>query len=381
MRWMQQAYDLEGYWYWCSNYYTQEDKYLIDPYSLAGRFYFGGGTYNGDGFLFYPGAKYGVEGPLASIRLEALRDGQEDYNLLNTYQKQLEELAVYYGLSQTPNVNDIMFNIYDTLFTQTVYDTNDANLLKARKSLLNKAEIANGDSKFFYLVQPTAGATGTVEFYASEGSEVKLNGQTLTGVPCGEGLKFTHTYSASEGLKLDISVTKDGETKSFEDIAINGMGGADANALLANAVLSDGSEGKIVDGCYQATVRSKDTGSITQNLRFVPSITFKKEFFGGWEFTDLQALSFTMENVSGASCSVEIALVTSYTTTITVDRYNIKSGEAVDVNLRNIYQKALGTTAQITGLQIKFTNVQSGTQLYADRIYNISNVSFARRAK
>jgi hypothetical protein len=37
---------------------------------------------NGDGFLLYPGAPIGVEGPVTTVRLEAARDGVEDYEYL-----------------------------------------------------------------------------------------------------------------------------------------------------------------------------------------------------------------------------------------------------------------------------------------------------------
>lgn len=36
----------------------------------------------GDGSLFYPGAKFGIEGPVTSIRLECIRDGLEDHEYL-----------------------------------------------------------------------------------------------------------------------------------------------------------------------------------------------------------------------------------------------------------------------------------------------------------
>jgi len=38
---------------------------------------------NGDGFLLYPGAPIGVQGPVTTIRLEAARDGVEDYEYLH----------------------------------------------------------------------------------------------------------------------------------------------------------------------------------------------------------------------------------------------------------------------------------------------------------
>ena len=37
----------------------------------------------GDGNIFYPGAKYGIDGPCPSLRAMAWRDGVDDYNLMN----------------------------------------------------------------------------------------------------------------------------------------------------------------------------------------------------------------------------------------------------------------------------------------------------------
>ena len=34
--------------------------------------------YNGEGYLFYPGTEVGIEGPVTSIRLKALKEGFED---------------------------------------------------------------------------------------------------------------------------------------------------------------------------------------------------------------------------------------------------------------------------------------------------------------
>ncbi len=379
MRWMQQAYDLDGYLYWCTNMYTQEDSYLIDPYTLAGRFWYGGGTYNGDGFLFYPGAKYEQDEPFGSIRLEALRDGQEDYNLLNAYQARLNELSVYYGLEETPDVNEIMSLSYDEIFTQTVYDTDDANLFKVRNSLLKKAEIASGDSKFFYLVKPAKGETGTVEFYASEGSEVTLNGKKLTGEKCGEGLKFTHTYSSASGLALDIEVKKDGKTYTFKDIAIDGSQGVDASAFGEKVILSEDSVGSANGDVYELLLKSKDFGNIIENMRFQPSLTFNADFFA-WELKDVQSVSFTIESVGGKGCDFEVALLTAYTTTYSVDKFSINAGEKIEITLRNVYEKVRSSKAPIEAVQILFTNIESGTTLYGDRNFKITDFSYTRRA-
>ena len=45
---------------------------------------------NGDGYILYPGKKYGLDTPIPSVRSEALRDGVEDYE----YYAKLEELVL-----------------------------------------------------------------------------------------------------------------------------------------------------------------------------------------------------------------------------------------------------------------------------------------------
>lgn len=36
----------------------------------------------GDGSLLYPGTRFGIEGPVTSVRLESIRDGLEDHEYL-----------------------------------------------------------------------------------------------------------------------------------------------------------------------------------------------------------------------------------------------------------------------------------------------------------
>jgi len=64
---------------------------------------------NGDGFLLYPGAPVGVQGPVTTIRLEAARDGVEDYEYLKLLQSQRSDpeaarlLADFAALLDIPN--------------------------------------------------------------------------------------------------------------------------------------------------------------------------------------------------------------------------------------------------------------------------------------
>ncbi len=58
-----------------------------DPWTVAPAGENGGEPFPGDGQLVYPGAAVGVDGVVPSLRLKALRDGEEDYELLGLAQR------------------------------------------------------------------------------------------------------------------------------------------------------------------------------------------------------------------------------------------------------------------------------------------------------
>jgi hypothetical protein len=72
--WTSRRYGLSGLLYWTLVYWPETDPWL-NPLCYKQQF-------NGEGILFYPGADAGIDGPVASIRLKALRDGLEDYEYL-----------------------------------------------------------------------------------------------------------------------------------------------------------------------------------------------------------------------------------------------------------------------------------------------------------
>jgi len=78
--WQNWVYDVSGILYWSTTYWdpnTTKDVWedIATVKGISPNIY-------GDGSLFYPGAKVGVDGPVSSIRLEMLRDGLEDYEYL-----------------------------------------------------------------------------------------------------------------------------------------------------------------------------------------------------------------------------------------------------------------------------------------------------------
>ncbi|MDB6171659.1 MAG: hypothetical protein JWL59_970 [Chthoniobacteraceae bacterium] len=81
-------YKVNGFEYWSANSWgvngQKKDGKWPDAPWVANTF----GRYNGDGYLLYPGADLN---PRSSIRLEALRDGLEDYEYLWTLNTLLEQ--------------------------------------------------------------------------------------------------------------------------------------------------------------------------------------------------------------------------------------------------------------------------------------------------
>ena len=75
--WQQYYYGVEGFLYWHTNYW----KYVNPWENMATVPHLSEKVY-GDGSLLYPGKPMGIEGPVASFRMECIRSGMEDYDLL-----------------------------------------------------------------------------------------------------------------------------------------------------------------------------------------------------------------------------------------------------------------------------------------------------------
>ena len=136
---MQYAYGVTGNLYWSTTFYLERvsengtivNNALQDYYETAMRF----PSTNGDGFLFYPGAPYGLYGPVGCIRLEQLRDGLEEYDMLYA-------LEQYYAGKADADFDGVMSFLYDNLFTGTRVQTDTASYEAMRATLLSMLETA-----------------------------------------------------------------------------------------------------------------------------------------------------------------------------------------------------------------------------------------------
>ncbi len=72
-----QSLDLTGILYWSVDLWTDDPWHNVQTYTNDN-----GHSYPGDGMLLYPGEAVGVEGTVPSMRLKWIRDGVDDYDMI-----------------------------------------------------------------------------------------------------------------------------------------------------------------------------------------------------------------------------------------------------------------------------------------------------------
>lgn len=145
LSWMNFDYDISGTLFWNTCFYSYEDLHKgtitrdvwTSPLSWHNA--------NGDGYLLYPGSKYGLDTPIATLRLENYREGTEDYEYLYMIKEAINNLTENYGL--TINYEEFMDKFYNQLFKKysIVPTTNVNTFLTVREDILDLLELVVND--------------------------------------------------------------------------------------------------------------------------------------------------------------------------------------------------------------------------------------------
>ena len=146
--WMQKDYGLSGNLYWETVFWTRyrnderekTDVYNGDPMHFPGD--------NGDGYLLYPGDVYGIEGPVGSIRLESIRDGLEEYEML----AEMERAYKAAGLES----DDILQNCYERLYADAMVTADADEFMQVRKNMYGAAALCQNYETYISDIRPTA---------------------------------------------------------------------------------------------------------------------------------------------------------------------------------------------------------------------------------
>lgn len=238
--WMMYEYDLVGNLYWDSVHNRiSTNGQLQDHYNGSAMRW---GT-NGDGYLMYAGRQYGVEGPVSSIRLKAILDGNEEYDLLyaleefykerglteddfdSVYRLVSKDLYTGVKLNMAENINDIMARSRDNLAKLLV-------MAEKGGALIESCKIANGKANIKISANPTA--------------TVSINGQSLQGTASGTRMVYTYQMDMNQEKNvLNVSIVDAGKTYAVTLPLGNKQIAITAEELQENASFKNEESGSI----------------------------------------------------------------------------------------------------------------------------------------
>lgn len=169
--WWMFEYNVEGLLYWGFDVTKNGEQNACDEYFTTNRDVFS--NHNGDGWLCYPGGQYGLDTPISSIRLEAIRDGIEEYELLYALNESYKNLGF--------SADTIIKNLGSNIYSGVSITTSDELFVNTRDSLIKLVELASTKANFC-VVNSEDDGLGTVsyEIYLNSGYELKNNGTTIT---------------------------------------------------------------------------------------------------------------------------------------------------------------------------------------------------------
>lgn len=227
--WMQAEYGITGNLYWATNYYTMQNGDFIDDYfDYAER----GFRCNGDGMLFYPGGQYGLDQPIPSMRLMAIRDGMEEYELLYNLKRSYEDIGAPEAFTK------MMQSLSQSLYSGTKVTATVDTFAAARKTLLELCLLAESEANVLITDFFDTGY-GEMEYtlHVNPGYSLRIDGQPVEAnhnkVVVRKALSSdVNTIVISvdiNGKTLQTTLSLGGKATVFEAI---GSGFASANAQV-----------------------------------------------------------------------------------------------------------------------------------------------------
>lgn len=235
--WQQYDNGVEGFLYNFANFWIGD---CSDPYSynITDSSY---PNAHGESILVYPGVKYGLQTPVGSLRLEAMRDGIEDYQLFT--------MLDGYKASASASVIDKMTTGVAT------YSTSDADYYATRIALGNAIEAAeSGECIHEYVLNADLSVEVTCTADGVKVYECSL---------CGDG--YSETVAAAGHSFADGSCTICGEKDpSVAPQYIKGdlTGDGNVNAMDVNIAK------RILSGSVTPSIVQKLAGDINGDGQF-----------------------------------------------------------------------------------------------------------------
>lgn len=372
-KWMQAAYGVEGYLYWESSSYknVSQDR-LTDPYTDPNRFYYGSQPFPGDGFLTYPGYKYGERGPISSLRLAAYRDGQEDMDMICAFGELLEKYGAYYGTEFS--ANDVLETLYGEIFTGSVYNSQDAAFYAVRENLAKLYLSAASEGKIVVCSPVINGTHSVTDVYVAAGYNAEINGVAASAEIAGEGKRYRVINDLQQGRTTLRIVVKDekGNVATEYDMFVSDRLN-EANLSQNTVFVSADSSFALTEEGASFSIVSLKEGSLIDLVSFVPYASFSASLFGG--FDRIKDIKFTIVNTGEVDLELTVRLAFGESKFDYMQAV-ISAGESAEITLKNVYDCRWSDLKNADSLRLEFKNRNGKDEPFADRRFTIGKIYY-----
>lgn len=378
--WYQAKYGIEGTLYWraaASVNDSAENEYN-DVYTNP--FYFQGCP-AGDGFLVYPGAAYGIYGPLPSLRLMSIRDGMEEYNLLKSAEEKFRALEAELG--EGFSAMEAMDTFYNSLGEgiENIYKDGEHGLdfTTLRTELLKTLTSFETGLSFLVGDVEIADNIATVTYFASEDATVSIQGEEQTPI---EGRRYQYTIDLTKETILEAVVTNgEGESLSYSrfiDYPSYVLNTMDTEDVLEGVAVSDGCSAELAKTEQYATdgtslhlkVNGILTGNVLADASFTPSVSIAAAVLGDTDITKLSAITLDIYN-PGELFKTEIRLY-SGATYVSFGEFEIVSGKmTLELKLDADSLANIGTVERMA-FEFENTDAEENVRSYEFYLDNIN---------
>lgn len=245
--WQQYDNGVEGFLYNFANFWIGD---CADPYNNN----ITDGSYpnaHGESILIYPGAKYGLQTPVGSLRLEAMRDGIEDYQLFT--------MLDGHKTSASASVIDKMTTGVAT------YSTSDADYYATRIALGNSVEKAEkGECIHEYVLNAELSIEVSCTVDGEKVYECVLCGDSYSEAVAAKGHSFADGACTVCGEKDPSAVPEYTPGDLTGDGFVNAMDVNIAKRILSGSVTPTAIQNLAGDVNGDGQFNGKDSNSLTR---------------------------------------------------------------------------------------------------------------------
>ena len=364
--WMRKDYNIYGYLNWMCNLSVQAKPVtggshfsagarVLDPYTDPLRLYIDNNTMftNGDGYLFYPMAKYHADSPIPSMRLVSAREAQEDFDMLWELEEAYNLLASEAGYNvgsqyAVDNLDNAMSNYYESLYNKNLYTLDGAQFEKVRRAIGGLTEAAYDNSQTMIMqTQTGAGEKCLLKIY-SQADEVYVNGHKLTK----DGKYYAYTANLKDrNNSITIKYVLDGVEKSFAYLLPNKL---NQLAIDESSPVTGPSKGTSTVSLENGVVKMEavpygETAGEISNTRLDFTIPF------AIDFREINNFGFEIKNISTEDLKLDI-YVKGNQGLIKVDTIAVFAYETYMYETNYLYSRLTGVGENANSIVLRFSN-------------------------